>query len=233
MLRTPASVALAIAPAPAASPVGAASRLPGTSEIAGASDVHGFDAVYDACFEFAWRTARRLGVDESSVEDVVQEVFFVVHRKLPEFEGRSALRTWVYSIVLHVVRHHRRSLRRKDGPLAPLTEAHLADLPDGRSAGLLAAAETRDDVRRLDQLLRALDDEKREVFVLAHLEEMTAPEIADILGENVNTVYSRLRAAKEQFEAALDRQRARDAPGNPTRERDPTRGRNPTGGRKP
>jgi RNA polymerase sigma-70 factor (ECF subfamily) len=196
MLRSP-SVALAMAPAPAAAPVGA-------------GDLSGFDAVYDACFGFAWRTALRLGVDESSVEDVVQEVFFVVHRKLPEFEGRSALNTWVYSIVLHVVRHHRRSLRRKDGHLAPLTEAHLDDLPDSRSAGPLAAAETREHVRRLDQLLHALDDEKREVFVLAHLEEMTAPEIADILGENVNTVYSRLRAAREQFEAALERQRARE-----------------------
>jgi RNA polymerase sigma-70 factor (ECF subfamily) len=199
MLRTPAaSVALAIAPAPAAPPVEAGGR-------------HGFDDVYDACFEFAWRTALRLGVEEWSVEDVVQEVFFVVHRKLPEFEGRSALKTWVYSIVLHVVRHHRRSLQRKEGHRAPLSEAHLDDLPDRRSGGPLAAVETREHVRRLEQLLRALDDEKREVFVLAHLEEMTAPEIADILGENVNTVYSRLRAAKEQFEAALERQRAREA----------------------
>jgi RNA polymerase sigma-70 factor (ECF subfamily) len=195
MLRTPASVALAIAPAPAAAPVG----------------VQGFDAVYDAWFDFAWRTARRLGVDASSVEDVVQEAFFVVHRKLPEFEGRSSLKTWVYSIVLHVVRHHHRSRRRKDGRHAPLGDAQLDDLPDGRSGGPLAAVETRDDVRRLDRLLRALDDDKREVFVLAHLEEMTAPEIAEILGENVNTVYSRLRAAKEQFEAALERQRVHDA----------------------
>jgi RNA polymerase sigma-70 factor (ECF subfamily) len=203
MLRTPASVAFAIAPGRAAAPVGAPSHAAG--------DTHGFDAVYDECFEFVWRTARRLGVDESSVEDVVQEVFFVVHRKLPDFEGRSSLKTWVYSIALHVVRHHQRSLRRKDGHHAALGDAQLEELPDGRSGGPLAAAETRDTVRRLDGLLRALDDDKREVFVLAHLEEMTAPEIAEVLGENVNTVYSRLRAAKEQFEAALERQRVRDA----------------------
>jgi RNA polymerase sigma-70 factor (ECF subfamily) len=199
MLRAPATLDFGESPA-SAGPVAAAPARPSS-----------FDAVYDECFDFVWRTVRRLGVAEGSVDDVMQDVFFTVHRKLPEFAGRSALRTWVFSIVLHVVRHHRRSWQRKDARSEPAAAAAIDELPDHRTQGPLQAAETADHVRLLDRLLRELDDEKREVFVLAHLEQMTAPEMAEVLGENVNTVYSRLRAAREQFEQALERQRARDA----------------------
>jgi RNA polymerase sigma-70 factor (ECF subfamily) len=167
--------------------------------------------VYDDCFEFVWRTIRRLGVPAASVEDVVQDVFFTVHRRLSDFEGRSSIKTWVYSIVLHVVRHHRRAWLRKDVPCAHDHETVIDELPDGQGRTPLQAAETGEKARLVDELLQALDDEKREVFVLAHLEQMTAPEIAEIIDENVNTVYSRLRAAKQQFELAFERHLAHDA----------------------
>jgi len=170
-----------------------------------------FHDVYDDCFELVWRTVRRLGVPSTAVEDVVQEIFFTVHRKLGDFEGRSSVKTWVFAIALHVVRHHRRSWHRKDSRHATALETPVDELPDPRGRSPLQAAETRERLRLVDELLRALDDDKREVFVLAHLEQMTAPEIAEIVDENVNTVYSRLRAAKEQFEQALDRHRAREA----------------------
>jgi RNA polymerase sigma-70 factor (ECF subfamily) len=170
-----------------------------------------FDVVYDQCFEFVWRSALRLGVHEASVEDIVQEVFFIVHRKLPDFGGRSSLKTWLFSIVLHVVRHHRRSWSRKDSHQAPEMATRLEDLPDLGNRGPLEHAETADSVRLLDRLLRELGDDKREVFVLAHLEQMTTSEMAEVLGENVNTVYSRLRAARLEFEQALERHRARQA----------------------
>jgi RNA polymerase sigma-70 factor (ECF subfamily) len=89
--------------------------------------------------------------------------------------------------------------------------ARLEDLPDLGSRGPLERAETADSVRLLDRLLRELGDDKREVFVLAHLEEMTTAEMAEVLGENTNTVYSRLRAARLEFEQALERHRAREA----------------------
>ena len=170
-----------------------------------------FDVVYDKCFEFVWRSVRRLGIDEGSVDDVVQEVFFIVHRRLADFGGRSSYKTWIFSIVLHVVRHHRRSWARKDSQRAPEMATRLDELPDLGSRGPFEQAQTADSVRLLGQLLRELDDGKREVFVLAHLEEMTTSEIAEALGENVNTVYSRLRAARTEFEQALERHRARQA----------------------
>jgi RNA polymerase sigma-70 factor (ECF subfamily) len=96
-------------------------------------------------------------------------------------------------------------------PHATAPDTPIDELPDRRGQNPLQATETRDKLRLVDDLLRALDDDKREVFVLAHLEQMTSPEIAEILDENLNTVYSRLRAAREQFEQALERHRVRDA----------------------
>lgn len=162
--------------------------------------------VYEQCFDFIWRSARRMGVPEPSVDDVVQEVFVVAHRRLADFEGRSSVKTWLFGILLRVVSDYRRTQRRKGG-LAPLPEV----LEDDGSGCPAAATEQRERVRLLHALLAELDEDKRAVFVLAELEQMTAPEMAESLGVNLNTVYSRLRAARQKFEAALKRHRAREA----------------------
>lgn len=163
--------------------------------------------VYERWFDFVWRSARRMGVAEAAVDDVVQEVFLVAHRRIDDFEGRSSVKTWLFGILLRVVSDHRRTIRRKGG-LAPLPEV-LPDESESRCPAELAAK--REKVRLLNRLLGTLDDDKRAVFVLAELEQMTAPEISDALGVNLNTVYSRLRAARKKFEAALERHRAREA----------------------
>ncbi|MBX3274541.1 MAG: sigma-70 family RNA polymerase sigma factor [Sandaracinaceae bacterium] len=165
------------------------------------------EEVYDAHVDFVWRSARRMGVPQEAVDDVVQEVFLVVHRRLDDFEGRSSVKTWLFGILLRVVSDHRRRHRRKGG-LAPLPEA-LAAEPD-RSCPA-EQLERRTQLELLHALLMGLDDDKRAVFVLAELEQLTAPEIADALGIKLNTVYSRLRAARKEFEEALARHRAREA----------------------
>src|SRR5262245_51753387 len=81
--------------------------------------------VYETQFDFVWRSARRLGVASLHVDDVVQEVFLVVFRRLAEFEGRSSLKTWLFGITRRVVRDHRRSARRK--PAEPLGSLEPAD----------------------------------------------------------------------------------------------------------
>lgn len=163
------------------------------------------EEIYEACFDFVWRSARRMGVAEAAVDDVVQEVFLVAHRRLGDFEGRSSVKTWLFSILLRVVSDHRRTLRRKGG-LAPLPEGLRAD----EAESPVEQTEQREAVRLLHALLATLDDDKRAVFVLAELEQLTAPEIADALGLNLNTVYSRLRAARREFDKALERHRARE-----------------------
>jgi RNA polymerase sigma-70 factor (ECF subfamily) len=165
-----------------------------------------FDAFYREHFRFVWRTVRRLGLDGAVVDDVVQEIFLVVHRRLGDFEGRSSAKTWLYGIVRRVVADHRRTLRRKPALGGDaLATADLEALPGGEEQGPEASAEQAERVRLLHRLLAELDDDKREVFVLAELEGLTMAEIAEALDANPNTIASRLRAARREFEEALDR----------------------------
>jgi RNA polymerase sigma-70 factor, ECF subfamily len=164
-----------------------------------------FAEVYDVQFDFVWRSARRLGVSALHLDDVVQEVFLVVHRRLAEFEARSSLKTWLFAITRRVVGDYRRSARRK--PSEPIGNFEPAANPSCAADAQLARDE---DARLLYALLDELDEDKREVFVLAELEQVSGPEIAAALGENLNTVYARLRAARSAFEAAVARHHARN-----------------------
>lgn len=163
-----------------------------------------FAQVYDEHFEFVWRSARRLGVPEASLDDIAQDTFVTVYRRLSDFEGRSQLKTWIFGILRHTIADFRRSQRRKP------TSALEFEPVDGRATSPQDAAARSEGVKLLHAALEALADEQREVFVLAELEQMSSPEIASALEVNVNTVYSRLRAARQEFEAALKRLRSRD-----------------------
>jgi RNA polymerase sigma-70 factor (ECF subfamily) len=156
--------------------------------------------VYEGHFDFVWRSARRLGVHAPQLEDVVQEVFIVAHRRLAQFEGRASLKTWLFGITRHVVRDHFRSLRRK--PVELLGQLEPADVHAADAETQVAAQQG---ARLLHALLAQLDSDKREVFILAELEQMSAPEIAQALDQNLNTVYARLRAARHLFDQALGR----------------------------
>jgi len=160
-----------------------------------------FEEIYAGHFDFVWRSLRRLGVPVAEVNDATQEVFIVVHRRLQDFEARSALKTWLFGISLRVASDRRRSARRR--PEAPLGR----DVPAPAFTDPHEAAARAQAVRVLYSLLEELSDEKRQVFVLAELEQMTAPEIAEALSINLNTVYSRLRAARREFDAALTARR--------------------------
>jgi RNA polymerase sigma-70 factor (ECF subfamily) len=169
-----------------------------------------FDAIYEDLVEFVWRTVRRMGVRAADADDVVQDVFVIVHHRLAEFEGRSQLKTWIFKILVHVVRHYWRTHQRKPGDRAGEDVALLQTLPADRESGPAASLERVEAVRILDRLLAGLDEDKREVFVLAEIEEMTAVEIAEIVDANPNTVASRLRAARQDFEKALVRFRTHE-----------------------
>jgi RNA polymerase sigma-70 factor (ECF subfamily) len=173
-----------------------------------------FERVYDENVDFVWRSARRLGVPGLDVDDVTQRVFLVVHKRLGEFEGRSSLKTWLFSIVLNAVREHHRSARRK----SPHWFAEASDPDTVPDAGAPPdhALERAEASRLIDRLLESLDGDKRVVFVMAELEQMTAGEIALATGLDTKAVYSRLRAARIDFERAAARLRRRsEAEGEP------------------
>ena len=155
-----------------------------------------FEAVYRAHFRFVWRVARSLGVPVERAEDAVQEVFVIVHRLLPGHDGGS-VRAWLYEITRRVAHDFRRTLRRKS-----LGEPLSEEVPARDSADPARAAAATEELRIVEAILAELDEDKRTVFVLADIEQMTAAEISDVVGIPLNTVYSRLRAARQQFHAA-------------------------------
>ncbi len=164
-----------------------------------------FESVYEAHADFAWRSLTRLGVRPEALEDAAQELFLVVHRRLPEFEGRSSLKTWLFAIALRVARRHARDQRRHP---SGASDDDAPALDHGHSPH--ESAQRSEAVRLLYTLLEELPHEQREVFVMAELEELPAPQIAELSEVPVNTVYSRLRSARAAFDAGLARARARD-----------------------
>lgn len=169
-----------------------------------------FDVLYDEHFDLVWRTARRLGVPEASADDVVQDVFLVLHRRLAEYDGRTPVKRWILGMTVRVVADHRRRYRRKDAPCVPQpADSDGNVLLASNRPPPSAEIEQQEQVRLLEQLLGELSEEKREVLVLSELEEMTVPEIAELLGANVNTIYTRLRVARQEFEKLYARHQRR------------------------
>jgi RNA polymerase sigma-70 factor, ECF subfamily len=166
-----------------------------------------FADVYREYFDFVWRSAQGLGTRPASLEDVVQEIFVVVHRRLAEFEGRSTVRTWLSRIVLNVVRHHRRSLSRKSPHELSREEPRDPDALPSRGHDPFERAVLSEGTRLVQQVLETLGDEKREMIVLADIEGLAVPEIAEALGLKLNTAYSRLRLARKAFDEAVARYR--------------------------
>lgn len=153
-----------------------------------------FAELYRAHFRFVWRVIRYLGVPSMHAEDVVQETFILANRKLPQFDGRNA-RGWLFSLARGVARNHLRSLQRT------AKREEQAAAPKGAMSPDEAVAK-REGLGVVFEILESLDPEKREVFVLCDVEEMTAPQVAELLGVKLNTVYSRLRTARQAFNRA-------------------------------
>ncbi|MFY0531779.1 RNA polymerase sigma factor [Nannocystis pusilla] len=173
-------------------------ELRAEAPVAGAS----FDALFREHFGFVYRNLRRLGVPPAAVEDAVQEVFLVVLRR-PDAPITS-VRGWLYGIARRIAWRQRRSAGRQNR----LAQA-LADEAPPALDGAVAVAE-REAAALLERFLGRLDEDKRVVFLLAELEQMTAPEIARALEVKENTVYSRLRAARQEFDRTFARVRLRE-----------------------
>lgn len=166
-----------------------------------------FAEVYRNYFSFVWSCTRRLGVGENELDDVVQENFVVIHARLHTLQQPEAMRSWIYGIARRTASTYHRAKRARLANASALDSESEVQYPQPPSP--LELAEQSDQVRLLWSLLDQLDPPKREVFVLAELDEMTVPEIALAIEAPVNTVYSRLRVARQELEEALARHHAR------------------------
>jgi len=161
-----------------------------------------FETVYRQHFEFVYRSAARLGGPGFDAEDAAQEVFMVVGRQLDRFDHRCAVTTWLYGITINVARNQRRKLRLRRwfewSVKAP-------DVPALRSVD---RAEVLDAQRIAYEILDKMNTKKREVFILAELEELSCDEIARIVGSKTETIWSRLHYARSEFAERLARHEA-------------------------
>lgn len=165
-----------------------------------------FSEIYRENVAFVWRSLRRLGVSERYVDDVCQEVFVIVHRKLATFDASATVRTWLFGIARRVAADHRKLAHVRRETLASPSAldrdpALTADEPD--------ALELRRARGVLDEILDELDDAKRAVFVLFELEEMPMSDVAKAVECPLQTAYSRLAAARKQVESAVMRRQLR------------------------
>lgn len=164
-----------------------------------------FDDLYDATISSVWAALRRLGVAPSNLEDAVQDVYLAMYRRMSDFEARSSNKAWAYGFAVRVARDHHRRARRKDRGVEL-----SADLAAPSEGGPHAALEHAEAGRLLDELLDELTPERREVFVLVDIEGFTAVEVAELTSTKLNTVYSRLRLARQDFERRLATRRSHD-----------------------
>jgi len=152
-----------------------------------------FEALYHSYVDAIWRFLERLGVPERFVDDAAQDTFLIAHRQLAGFRGASSVKTWLHGIALRVAKDYRRRERRKGG-WEPLSNS----VPDEARSPDESAAD-RQELAAVLRLLEQLDESQRAILVLVEFEGMTAPEVAELTETNVNTVSTRLRAARLRF----------------------------------
>lgn len=158
-----------------------------------------FEAIYEQWFEEVLRWIRALGGPEADRDDLVQDVFLVVHRRLPFFDGKN-VGGWLYQIARRKVRDFRRLfwVRHLFGQSVPLSD-NLAE-----SAGSpLDALETKEQGELLNELLSSLNPDQRAAFVLFEIEGYSGEEIARLQGVPLNTVWARVHKARKKLQARI------------------------------
>lgn len=159
-------------------------------------------AIHAAHADFVWSALQRFGVRDADLEDALQEVFVVVHRRLDSFDGTSKMTTWLYGIAMRVAAAFRRKAHvRRERPVEEVPEGDDESLSPEEAASRSQARAT------LHEILDEMDLDRRAVFVMFEVEELSCEEIAALVGIPVGTVYSRLHKARKEFAVAVERKK--------------------------
>ena len=163
-------------------------------------DVHSFQAIYDAYYAEVARWIRALGGPAADQDDLIQEVFVVVYRRLHDFDGRN-LAGWLYRITAHQVRDYRRLVWIKY--IFRRSIALSSEVASAKPTPVMML-ETRERQRNLERLLSRLSDPLRAAFVLFEVEGYTAEEISEMQSVPTNTVRARIHRARKKMTALLE-----------------------------
>ena len=171
-----------------------------------------FRALFDAHSAYVIKTLRRLGVRPGDLEDLMHELFLTVLRKWDTYDASRPPKPWLFTFARSLAYAYRNSayVRRES--------FEEAEPPPTSSAEELLAE--RQESTLVYRALDTLDDDKRIVFTMFELDERTAADIAAELGIPQNTVFSRLRAAREEFARAAKRL-SHESPRHPTEPQEP------------
>jgi RNA polymerase sigma-70 factor (ECF subfamily) len=171
-----------------------------SSEAPAVESAPSIEVLFRQGYSYVFHTLRRLGVHERDIEDVAQEVFMTVNAILADYDSARPLRPWLFGIAYrHALRHRQKARHRRERiDSSPGTDVVA---PHGTEESI-AVREARTVVLAA---LESVEDHRRAVFVMAEIDGLTAPEIAEALGIPVNTVYSRLRLARTEFASGVKR----------------------------
>ena len=158
-------------------------------------------------FDFIWRTLRRFGLPEADADDASQQVFLVASNRLDAI-AQEAERPFLFRTATNEAMHYRRGLARR--PEISETEDVATERRDS-APGPDQISEQRSAREMLDRILEAMPMDLKTVFVLTELEEMTLPQIAELLSIPLGTATSRLRRAREDFGERVARITARES----------------------
>ncbi|MBZ5715893.1 RNA polymerase sigma factor [Nannocystis pusilla] len=154
-----------------------------------------FHDLFRGEFAFVWSAAQHFGVPSGAEDDVVQEVFLTAYRRLEQLHFEVSPRAWLFGVTRRVAFRHRRGAAR-------LARRHAAFAELARPSAA-TPQQRHDDAQLLTRMLGQLNDGNRAVWEMTELLGMSAPEIASELGLPLNTVYSRLRLARQQLQALV------------------------------
>src|SRR5262245_13313812 len=160
------------------------------------------ERVYQDYAPRVYNTARRMVQSDLDAEDVTQDVFLQVVRKLPTFRGQSALPTWLHRVTVNSALMLRRRQTVRDAAVA----SYLDEMPGKGPPGAdqpIAPLVHRETQELIDRAVAALPQMYREVFVLADLEGRSNAEIGERLGLSLAAVKSRLHRARQVLRERL------------------------------
>ena len=158
-----------------------------------------FRTIFEAEHGYVWNSLRRLGVRERDLADVTHDVFVALFRTLAQFDASRPIRPYLFGIAFRVASDYRRLARNKNELLDPDEPRDARDSTPGADENVSRA----EDCELVHSALQHIEPERRAVLLLHDIDETPMPQIAEALGVPLNTGYSRLRLARQDFEAAV------------------------------
>lgn len=168
---------------------------------AGEGNVAAFKQVYDVYSRFVYNVALRMVKRPEEAQEITQDVFLIIHKKLKDFRYESSFKTWIYRITVNLTMNSLKRLKKRKNRETSYDEQY--NLPSKENHGK-AIMDKEYEGAVTQALLNALNSDQRMCVVLRSIQGLSYEEIAETLGVKINTVRSRLKRAREKMLSVKD-----------------------------